>query len=87
MTTLKNQKICGKDYLNYFWLSPDFLRSSGCSGAGGVLTFGNIQINLVFLSLNRNFELRSNLLSLDNKNKNNFILYCSRLLVTLWHET
>ena len=31
----------------------------------------------------RNFDLRSNLLSLDNKNKNRFILYCARLIVTL----
>ena len=40
----------------------------------------------VLCSLIRNFDLRSNLLPLDNKNKSTFILYCAHLFVTLQSE-
>ena len=52
-----------------------------------LLTFGFSQIHLENHSLNRNIETDvSKLLALGNKNKSEFILYSSRLIVILSSE-
>ena len=65
----------------YIWYFSHLIVTLTCRSK--VLTLENIQINLIFCSLIRTLTCRSKLLSLGSKNITYFILYFSRLFVTL----